>query len=125
MCVCVCVFVCVCVCVLIGRLHASVGIPSFMETHKPKTGSVNKNTIQYSYNIFVMLDQLKNIDDPDMMLAPSEYTQLKLLIEDNDEVYVYVCTYMLRPHLVRPCPYITSSPLCLLRVFTSCSKFAS
>ena len=68
-----------------------MGIPKFMETQKPKTGSVNKNTIQYSYNIFVMLDQLKNIDDPDMMLAPSEYTQLKLLIEDNDEVYVYVC----------------------------------
>ena len=32
-----------------------------------------QNNITYSYNVFVMLDQLKNIDDPDMMLAPSEY----------------------------------------------------
>jgi len=78
-----------------GRLHASVGIPQFMQLNKPKTGSINKNTVTYSYNIFVMLDQLKNIDDPDMMLAPSEYLALKLLIEDNDEdLYAYFEEYV-------------------------------
>jgi len=78
-----------------GRLHASVGIPERMQQKKPESGSIKQSNITYSYNIFVMLDQLKNIDDAEMMLAPSEYLNLKFLIEDNDEdLYTYFEEYV-------------------------------
>ncbi len=45
-------------------------------------------------------------------------------------IRMYVCMYVCMIHtyyvlINPPMPYITSSPLCLLRVFTSCLNFAS
>eukprot|EP00960_Hanusia_phi_P056627 763329-Hanusia_phi.AAC.7 len=55
-----------------GKLHASLGLPpSYFEAAlSGKKTKVKKNNIIYSYNIFVMIDQLSNLDDEGKVLDP-------------------------------------------------------
>uniref|UniRef100_A0A7S0F1Q4 Ion transport domain-containing protein n=1 Tax=Hanusia phi TaxID=3032 RepID=A0A7S0F1Q4_9CRYP len=70
-----------------GKLHASLGLPpSYFEAAlSGKKTKVKKNNIIYSYNIFVMIDQLSNLDDEGKVLDPKAANTLKLLVEQNDE----------------------------------------
>jgi len=66
------------------------------------------------------MNAVKKYEDA-LQLIPHE-TQLLL-----GDIYVYVCLYVCTCYFLikPPIPYIASSPLCVLRVFTSCLNFCS
>jgi len=74
-----------------GKLHASVGIPEPSKMDKSK--SVLQNNAIFSYNIFVILEQLTRIEGDS--LSQRECAILKKLVEDNDEdLFTYFEEYV-------------------------------
>jgi len=76
-----------------GDLHAGINLP---DPKKMKSKNLLKNEdVQYSYNIYVVLDQLSRMEQDKDRISAEEHKRLKQLCEDNNEdLFVYFEEYV-------------------------------
>jgi len=81
-----------------GKQHAAIGIPEPErdEDGEPiKKRGLKEEDVVFSYNIYVVLDQLERLEDDTYKLIQVEHENLKKLVNDNDEdLFIYFEEYV-------------------------------
>jgi hypothetical protein len=77
-----------------GKAHAAINLPSSLGIKEKKMGLKDRDIV-YSYNIYVVLDQLARLDSQRDRIPPLVHAGLKKMVDDNDEdLFIYFEEYL-------------------------------
>ena len=80
-----------------GKLHANINLPIDVRDKLNKTPALKSEDLVFSYNIYVVLDQLSRLDSELEPIDEKCHSVLKKLVEEDDEdLFVYFEEYVER-----------------------------
>eukprot|EP00291_Cryptomonas_curvata_P011554 CAMPEP_0172178204 /NCGR_PEP_ID=MMETSP1050-20130122/15890_1 /TAXON_ID=233186 /ORGANISM="Cryptomonas curvata, Strain CCAP979/52" /LENGTH=2219 /DNA_ID=CAMNT_0012850865 /DNA_START=81 /DNA_END=6737 /DNA_ORIENTATION=+ len=80
-----------------GKLHANINLPAETRERLNKTPKLKSEDLVFSYNIYVVLDQLLRLDSELDPIDDTCHAVLKKLVEEDDEdLFVYFEEYVER-----------------------------